>query len=90
MIPIEQLIKCLGQMTRGRERGQLEIALAEALLEVLKADAINVYKCQDISGEVFVWRSVETTRSGTRLHDNGLSKPDNIMSLERLPLLKTF
>jgi len=90
MLPIERLIKNVGRMTCGRERAQLEIALTEALLDLLQLDGVNLYKCQEIAGEVFVWLAVEAKKTGTQLHDDGLSKPNNAISVDRLPLLKTF
>ena len=87
---LEHIIKSIGRMTGRRERSGLEIALAESLIELLKASGVNIYKCQESGGETFVWLSVAANCEGTVLHDNGLSKPDNIMSVERLPVLKTF
>jgi diguanylate cyclase (GGDEF)-like protein len=85
---MQKLLSSLKQMTRGRERPLLEVALIEALLNLANASQVRLYKHEESAGKITVWVSAETSTSGSQVFDDGISLPEDINPIESQPLLK--
>ena len=84
----ERLLNHLESLTRQRERPLLEAALAVALRDLLGADRVSILKLSQTPQESFVWPAVVVDADGARVHDDGVSVPADMVSVERLPRLR--
>jgi len=86
---MNRLLTHIERMTSERERPLLEVALTEALLDRLEVSSVSVVKVMVTPEEVFVWPAVISDSTGSQLHDDGLSLPEEMISIEYHPLLDT-
>lgn len=84
----KRLLAHLESMTHERERPLLEVALASALRDLLGADRVSVYKLAQAPGESFVWPAVVVGAKGAQVRDDGVSVPEEMVSIERFPRLQ--
>lgn len=83
-----RLLSHLQSLTQQRERPLLEAALASALRDILGASRVSILKLSQTPSESFVWPAVEVDADGARIHDDGVSVPADMVSVERLPRLQ--
>jgi diguanylate cyclase (GGDEF)-like protein len=84
----ERLLNHLESLTKQRERPLLEAALALALRDLLGATRVSILKLSQTPQESFVWPAVVVNAEGAQIHDDGVSVPADMVSVERLPRLK--
>lgn len=84
---MQRLLNSLKQMTQGRERPVLELAFAKGLLTLIAAERVSIYKLEEIAGKNQIWLSVEAGTARTRLYDDGVSVPDDLLPVEQFPLI---
>ena len=84
-----RLLTRIESLTRERERPLLEVALAEALIDLLACTRVTILKLSQTPGESFVWPAVIVDASGVQLRDDGISVPEDMVSVERFPRLWT-
>jgi diguanylate cyclase (GGDEF)-like protein len=82
---MHQLLDTVQKMTNGRERPQLEIAMANSMLALSRAKQVSIYKFEEREGKPRVWISVLTTSAGTHLHDDGICAPEDFFTLSDFP-----
>ncbi len=76
------------RITRERDRPQLKIALAEALRDLLGSSRVVVHNLLQAPGETFVWPAAVVDDTGPHVHDDGLSIPADMVSIDYYPLLE--
>ena len=84
----KQLLAHLESMTHERERPLLEVALASALRDLLGAECVSILKLTQAPGESFVWPAVVVDANGVQVRDDGVSVPEEMVSIERFPHLQ--
>lgn len=82
-----QILAHIGNMTRERERPLLELALASALNDLLACDRVRIMKLSPTPSESFVWPAVVVDAGGAVVRDDGVSVPEDMVSVERFPQL---
>ena len=75
------------RITRERDRPQLNIALAEALRDLLGISGVSIHSLLQTPGETFVWPTAMVDDTGSLIHDDGFSIPADMVSIEFHPLL---
>ena len=75
------------RITRERDRSQLKIALAEALRDLLGTSRVVIHNLLQAPGETFVWPAAVVDDTGPHIHDDGLSIPGDMVSIDYYPLL---
>ena len=75
------------RITRERDRPQLKIALAEALRDLLGSSRVVIHNLLQAPGETFVWPAAVVDDTGSHIHDDGLSIPADMVSIDYYPLL---
>ena len=75
------------RITRERDRAQLKIALAEALRDLLSTSRVVIHNMMQAPGEIFVWPAAVVDDTGSHIHDDGLSIPADMVSIDYYPLL---
>ena len=88
LVTAKRLLTHLESMTRERERPLLEVALASALRDLLGADRVSIFKLAQAPGESFVWPAVVIDAKGAQVRDDGVSIPEEMVSIERFPRLQ--
>jgi hypothetical protein len=83
-----RLLSQLQSLTQERERPLLEAALASALRDLLGAARVSILKLSQTPQESFVWPAVVVDAEGTRIRDDGVSVPADMISVGRLPRLQ--
>ncbi len=77
----------LERLTRERDRRQLKVTLAEALHACLGSSRVVVHNLLQAPGETFVWPAAAVDETGSHAHDDGLSIPADMVSIDYYPLL---
>ena len=77
----------IARITRERDRAQLKIALAEALRDLLGSSRVVIHNILQAPGETFVWPAAVVDDTGSHIHDDGLSIPADMVSIDYYPLL---
>ncbi len=85
---VQQLLLYAERLTRERDRAQLELVLVEALREILGASGASLLKLTQTPEESLVWPAAVCDANGPQLHDDGLSLPEDMASIEYYPLLE--
>ena len=75
------------RITRERDRPQLKIALAEALRDLLGSSRVVIHNILQAPGETFVWPAAVVDDTGPHVHDDGMSIPADMVSIDYYPLL---
>jgi diguanylate cyclase (GGDEF)-like protein len=75
------------RITRERDRPQLNIALAEALRDLLGISRVSIHGLLQTPGETFVWPTAVADDTGSHIHDDGFSIPADMVSIDYYPLL---
>jgi len=85
---MQRLLESVKKMTHGRERPLLEMSLAEALVALIDAKRVRIYKLDENAGKAQVWLSVEADEDTSQSYDDGVSQPDELLPLINFPLLQ--
>ena len=84
---MHRLLSHIERITRERERPQLNVVVAQALRELLGAGSVSVHKLLQAPGEDFIWPAALVDETGPHIHDDGLSVPDSMVSIDYYPQL---
>jgi len=84
---MEQLLTHIEHITRERDRPQLNVAVAEALRDLLGSGQVSVLKLLQAPGEAFIWPAVMVDDTGSHIHDDGVSVPESMVSIDYYPQL---
>ncbi len=84
---MDKLLSHIERITAERDRTKLHIALAQALREVVDAGSVSILKLLQAPGEAFIWPAAVVDETGAHVHDDGLSVPDSMVSIEFYPQL---
>ena len=85
---MDRLLHYVDQITRQRNRGQLEGCLTAAVHELLSARRVLLYKLFMPPGDLLVGLAAEADGEGQKVHDDGISWPEGTGSLDHHPLLR--
>ena len=83
-----QLLTTIKGMTQGRERQQLEAVMAKGMQALLGANNVHIYKLEEVAGTRHAWLAIEVDQGITKSYDNGMSIPEELLSLSDLPLIE--
>ena len=83
-----QLLNTIKGMTQGRERLQLEAVMAKGMHALLGAKSVRIYKLEEVAGTYHAWLAVEVDQGITNSYDNGISMPEDLLSLSDHPLIE--
>lgn len=86
---MQRLLTHAERLTRERDRARLEITLVEALRDLLDASGVSLLKLMQTPEEALIWPAAVCDADGPQLHDDGLSLPDELVSIEYYPLLES-
>ncbi len=84
---MDKLLTHIERITAERDRTKLNITLAHALREVVGAGSVSILKLLQAPGEAFIWPAAVVDETGAHVHDDGLSVPDGMVSIEFYPQL---
>lgn len=84
------LLGYIDRMTSGRDRTQIELALAQALLTSINVPRVQIHKCAQSAQGLLVWVAVDVSASASIVHDDGIAVPDTASLVADLPLIDTF
>ena len=82
---IVSLLNSIQDLTSRRERAALELSVAEAIADLLRCERLEMLKLSQSGDESFVWSAVVVDDTGAELLDDGVSIPDEMVSIERRP-----
>ena len=84
---MHKLLSHIERITSERDRPQLNIALAQALHDLLGSGSVNILKLLQAPGEAFIWPAAVVDDTGPHIHDDGLSVPVSMVSIDYYPQL---
>ena len=84
---MNKLLSHIERITSERNRPQLKVAVAQALRDLVGSESVSVLKLLEAPGEAFVWPAAVVDDTGAHIHDDGLSVPDSMVSIEYYPQL---
>lgn len=84
---MERLLQHVDAISRQRNRGQLEASLVEALRDLAGAECVRLYKLFTPPNDVLVGLAAEASGDGVRVLDDGISWPQVVGSISRVPHL---
>ena len=79
------VLKHVESITRHRDRTLLEVGVATALFELLKPEAVNVFKVQQAGPRTVLHCLTHAGADGVRFCDTDFEKSDEVVSLETRP-----
>jgi diguanylate cyclase (GGDEF)-like protein len=85
---MDRLLRHIHAITRQRHRGELAVAVAAALYDLVDARHVSIYKSFAPPGDLLVGMVAEADRAGVRGYDDGVSWPAGTTSVSRFPHLR--
>jgi len=86
---MNRLLYYVDQITRQRNRGQLEGSLTLAVRELAQAKRALLYKLFMPPGDLLVGLAAEADEKTHKMHDDGMSWPAGTASIDYQPLLRS-
>ena len=87
---MDRLLRQIDQMTRQRDRGNLEAALVKALHEIATAEQVRLYKLYRSKDVTWTGLAVEYGPQGLRQYDDGISGLDETSYANRDRLMPEY
>ena len=82
---MDRLLSHIERITGERDRPQINIAVAHALRDLLGTGGVTIYSLLHTPGEAFVWPAASVNDTGAHVHDDGLSVPSSMVSIDYHP-----
>ncbi|QID18922.1 GGDEF domain-containing protein [Nitrogeniibacter mangrovi] len=76
------VLKHVESITRHRDRTLLEVGVASALYEILRPEAVNLFKVQDAGHRTLLHRLAHAGSDGVRYCDTDFDTADEILALD--------
>jgi len=83
------LLKHVETITQHRDRTLLEVGVASALYEILKPDAVNIFKVQDSGQQTLLHRLAHAGTDGVTYCDTDFETSDEVVALNSREDFKT-
>jgi diguanylate cyclase (GGDEF)-like protein len=80
-----RLLQHIASLTGERQRPRLEGILVEAVRDLASAQRVAYFKLQFVADESLCWLAAETSVEGSCIHDDGVSVPETMVSLDMQP-----
>lgn len=83
------VLKHVESITQHRDRTLLEVGVASALYEILKPEAVNLFKVQDSGGQTLLHRLAHAGMDGVSYCDTDFESSDEVIALNSREDLST-
>lgn len=84
---MDQLLSHIERITGERDRPQLNIVMAQALRDLVGTGSVSILNLLQAPGEAFIWPAAVVDDTGSHIHDDGLSVPESMVSIDYYPQL---